>query len=132
MLPKRRYMPLNPTERALIEHMLSADRRGYATLRAQLPSALHVAHWFPGSPSFDIQVADDAPLYSDDSTLSGEIGNIVGAHGVYRDGGHPVDSEQIGDIFLWVKEGKLAALEYAWTSERMPLMLPAISQLAAD
>lgn len=129
MFPRARYRPLTPDERTLIEFLLRANEPGYATLRAQLPSAKRVAAWFPGSPSFDIEVADDAPLYSNPDTMSGELGNIVGAHGVYRDAGHPSDDGHIGDILLWVRDGKLAALEYAWTTERMPLMLPTPDQL---
>jgi hypothetical protein len=129
MLPRPRYRPLNAAERALVEYLLRDDEPGYGALRAQVPTALRVAPWYPGSQCFDIEVNGDVPLYRDDSTRAGEMGNLVGAHGVYRAGALPSEATHIGDIFLWVREGRLAALEYASTAEIAPDVLPSTEQL---
>ncbi|MFC8721942.1 hypothetical protein, partial [Kitasatospora sp. NPDC057198] len=52
--PAVRPRPLNAAERAVLEHLLSADFPGAAELRAGLDELEVVGAWFPGSLSVDL------------------------------------------------------------------------------
>jgi hypothetical protein len=44
---------------------------------------------------------------------------------------HVVDKagEYVGEILIWVHDGALAALEYAWVTDGMPTVLPTVEMI---
>lgn len=50
--------PLSVSERAVLEHILSADFAGASELRSQLDRTEVVALWAPGSVSIDLRVRE--------------------------------------------------------------------------
>ncbi|MFF7632887.1 hypothetical protein ACFZB9_07005 [Kitasatospora sp. NPDC008050] len=120
--------PLNDSERAVLEHILSADVAGASALRSQLDRTEVVATWGAESVSVDLRVrgpVQHAP----------QVSRVVpvGA-GVYDHSG-----EYIGDLLVWADSGAtpsepeggatLSGLEYAWVTDEMPTCLPSIDQI---
>ncbi|WP_157186178.1 hypothetical protein [Nocardia jiangxiensis] len=98
--------------------LLSADFPGAQQLREQVPHAEVVATWGQGSPSVDLVVS----------------------HGSVRadiaDGEVPVDAQVhdlqgncTGEITVWVTDGYLAGIEYAWITDDRPQELPPLAQV---
>lgn len=82
-------------------------------LRAQVEGASVSGRWGPESPSFDIRVEDHCPRAEAPSgPLPLDI-LVTGAGG-----------ELCGELLVWVEEGALAALEYAWYTDEPPRELP--------
>jgi hypothetical protein len=108
---------LSDLERSVIAHLLSVPFDGAAELREQLAVAIVTRQWKPqGSPSFDISVPDAArisPTSDGVAPLNAYVNNEEG--------------EYLGELMLWIKDGKLAGLEYAWVTEGRPSCLPQVS-----
>lgn len=111
--------PLSDVEAALLARILQMDRPGAEAARAQLPFALY------GGPShgggdmcFDIVVQGDVPLIK-------QLHEHDPMFGVQVDEA----SEPIGDIAIWVSEGRLYSLEYSWYTDEAPTRLPDLDQL---
>ncbi|MFF7360437.1 hypothetical protein [Streptomyces sp. NPDC008125] len=108
--------PLNADERAVLEHVLSAEFAGASHLRSQLDGAEVVALWAPDSVSVDLRVREPC------------------AHAGMREEIVPVDAHVhdpsgafVGEILVWTdRGGTLAALEFAWVTDEMPTSLPAV------
>ncbi|MEV7123468.1 hypothetical protein [Kitasatospora griseola] len=113
--------PLNSAERALLEHLLSAEAEfdGAAELRAQLDRTEVVGPWAPGSVSVDLRV-DEPGRHTGPSRLA-PVGAAV------LDG----DGEYIGELLLWTDDDgrTLSALEYAWVTDDMPTVLPPVEHV---
>jgi hypothetical protein len=106
--------PLTELERRVVIHLLSADFVGVAELRGQLSVARVADGWKPeGSPSFDIWLPPDVQR----SSCRGQLAPIE-AHVVSTDGSY------LGEIMLWLADGKLSALEYSWVTDDPPTALP--------
>jgi hypothetical protein len=129
--------PLTPTERTLVEFLLRNDHDpGAETLLAQLETARYAGPWFEGSQSFDIEVPAGAPL---DPTLDSwkggpgpfmSDGRRIGPGAiVYMPERPHTDEYSIGEIFLWIENGRMSALEYPWWTDEMPDRLPGVNQL---
>lgn len=108
---------LTDAERAVLEFMLSADFPGAARLRAQIPHARVVAVWSPGLPSVDLAV--DAPSAGADAAHEVADGEIPAGSEVRDPAGR-----YVGEVIVWVEDGWLSALEYAWVTDEPPHDLP--------
>lgn len=105
---------MSAAERAVLEFMLAPDFPGAAQLRAQIPHTQVVAVWSRGLPSVDLDVSD---VDVDRATVAdGEIP----AGSEVRD----PSGEYLGEILVWVEDGYLSALEYAWVTDEPPRRLP--------
>lgn len=111
--------PLNASERAVLEHILSADFFGAAELYGQLDRTEVVALWAAGSVSVDLRVTE--PMQR--AAMATEL-VPVDAHVHDRSG------DYVGELLVWTDEGStLAGLEYAWVTDEMPSALPSVEQL---
>lgn len=109
---------LSRAEREVLEFVVSAGFEGADRLRAQLPRCRVVAIWAAGQPSVDLAVP----------------GTVAAARipdGVLPSGAEVRDSagRYLGEVLVWVENGYLSALEYAWVTDEAPDRLPDISML---
>ncbi len=128
MFRPNRYRRFTPDERDLVAALVPV---GAEALETQLGVARFAQLWFPGSPSFDIHVPEAVPLHPHGAPTPGEAGVVVAARDVHRGGSAHDEASRIGALLLWVREGRLAAVEYVWEGERMPSALPGVAQLGA-
>jgi hypothetical protein len=106
--------PLRAIERQTLEILLSVDFEGVAQLRAQVPVARYAGSRGSGSaPSFDITVPEIAPR----SVFTGKLVPVT-AH-VFDSSG-----EYTGEFILWLTDGYLSGVEYAWVTDEAPHDLP--------
>jgi hypothetical protein len=104
---------LTELERELLTRVLSGDFVGGQELRAQLKQVQVSGAWAEGSPSIDLQVIGSAvPALL---TLS----PVPIDAAVVDEAGAPV-----GELLVWLKDGMLAGLEYAWYTDAAPKVLP--------
>ncbi|WP_394437661.1 hypothetical protein [Streptomyces sp. SGAir0957] len=108
--------PLHADERAVLEHILSAEFAGAAQLRSQLDRTEVIAAWGPGSVSVDLRVREPCAH----AALAGSLVPVSApVHG-------PSDA-YLGEILVWTQHGAtLVALEFAWITDDMPRSLPAV------
>jgi hypothetical protein len=102
--------------RSLIEHILRhSEFRGRAELLSQVPNITIVGgpitmvnmRVTPSTPPAPIP---DGPVPVSTMVIASEL-------------------EAIGEIIIWVKEGRLDGLEYAWYTDSPPDHLPTVEQL---
>jgi hypothetical protein len=106
--------PLREIERKTLETLLSVDFDGAAELRDQIPLARAAGSSTVGShPSFNIAVPPSAPR----SVLLKKIAPISAL--VFDS-----SQEYIGEFILWLADGYLSGLEYAWVTDEAPKDLP--------
>lgn len=106
--------PLTSRERQVLTAIVAACPSGRGELLAQLATARVTGHWKPeGSPSVDLVVDDAAPA----APVNGPI-LPVDAH-VYDE-----REEYLGELIVWLAEGRLSALEDAWLTDSVPGSLP--------
>ena len=111
--------PLNSSERAVLEHILSADFDGASALRGQLDRVEVVATWAAESPSIDLVVREPVARASLPDRLVPVDAQVLDPSGEYT-----------GELLVWVEDGAvLAGLEYAWVTDEPPLRLPAIENI---
>lgn len=111
--------PLDASERAVLEHILSSDLAGAPELRRQLDRTEVVAIWGRGSLSVDLRVRDPYPRAALSSPLVPVDAQV-----------HDSDGSHIGELLVWTDGGAtLAALEFAWVTDAMPTSLPAVEQI---
>jgi hypothetical protein len=103
---------LNPAEYRVMRHILLEEFDGHEALLAQLDRAEVVGSWGPGSVSVDLRVPDAAAAH-------GVSGPVPKRSLITDDNG-----ELVGELILWVTEGVLSALEYAWYGDDAPRELP--------
>jgi hypothetical protein len=110
---------MDEQERSVIAHLLSAAFPGAAELREQLAFARVVEDWKPeGSPSFDIFVPAGAGTAQISDGVAPVNAYVTDEEGAY-----------IGELILWIGNGKLTGLEYAWVTDTPPSRLPQVSQI---
>jgi hypothetical protein len=102
--------PLEANEHDVLLKVLDARTfEGSAELRAQVSAAVVVS----GPPTFlKFDVDSEAP------TARCSDGPIPVRAFVRRGG------EIVGELLVWVKSGRLAALEFAWVTDEEPTSLP--------
>ncbi|MFF9839359.1 hypothetical protein [Streptomyces sp. NPDC013740] len=107
---------LNADERAVLEHILSAEFDGASQLRSQLDRTEVTAVWGPDSVSVDLQVrepCEHAALPTDLVPVDAPVYDASGSG--------------VGMILIWTDRGAtLAALEFAWVTDEMPTSLPTV------
>ena len=121
--------PFSPREKQLLQH-LATQGQNADILMAQIEAARYDGAWFPGSQSFEIATDTDVSPYWSGEDIGG--GRQIGPGCTVRVDGSLPDSESnyIGEVFLWIVDGRLSALEYSWVTEDMPTELPRLDQLA--
>jgi hypothetical protein len=108
--------PLREIERKTLEALLSVDFDGAAELRDQIPLARAAESRTAGSPpSFDIAVPPNAPR----SILLKKMAPITAL-------AFDPSQEYTGEFILWLADGYLSSLEYAWVTGEAPKDLPAL------
>jgi hypothetical protein len=108
--------PLNTDERAVLEHILSADFAGAAQLRSQLDRTEVIAVWGPGSVSVDLRVREPCEHAALPEALVPDVAPVHDPCGAY-----------VGEVLVWTDRGAtLAALEFAWITDEMPTSLPLV------
>lgn len=108
--------PLDAAERALLEHILSAEFVGASELRSQLDHTEVTAVWGPGSVSVDLRVQGPCRHAALPTLLVPVDAEVHDPSGAY-----------IGELLIWTDEGAtLAALEFAWITDEMPTSLPPV------
>ncbi|WP_063052513.1 hypothetical protein [Nocardia arthritidis] len=104
---------LNDLEISVVTKLLSAGAPAASEYLAQMPYAQVVATWGVGSPSVDLAVRPGA------MQASGSPGGIFASGAVADRNGAP-----IGEVMLWVENGWLSGIEYAWYTNERPPALP--------
>jgi hypothetical protein len=109
---------LSDAERDVLTFMLSADFAGAHELRAQIPYCEVIAVWVDGLPSVELAVTGrvkKALLADGEIPIGSEVRDNAGKY--------------LGEILVWVTDGCLSAIEYAWITDDPPAELPAIANL---
>ncbi|MEU2038790.1 hypothetical protein [Nocardia niwae] len=104
---------LTDLETSVVAKLLSSDAADASAYLAQVPFSQVVATWGVGSPSIDLVVRPSAVR------VSGSPDGIFAGGAVTDRNGEP-----IGEIMLWVENGWLSAIEYAWYTDERPHALP--------
>ncbi|MFE6727851.1 hypothetical protein ACFVDN_08170 [Streptomyces californicus] len=107
---------MNADERAVLEHILSAEFDGASQLRSQLDRTAVTAVWRPDSVSVGLQVrepCEHAALPTELVPVDAHVHDPSGVH--------------IGEILVWTERGAtLAALEFAWVTDDMLTSFPTV------
>ncbi|MEU2014345.1 hypothetical protein, partial [Nocardia sp. NPDC019302] len=106
-------------EISVVTKLLSSDAPGATEYLAQVPYAQVVATWGVGSPSVDLSVRPGAVQ------ASGAPDGIFASGAVTDRDGSP-----IGEVILWVQNGWLSGIEYAWYTDERPRALPEPDRIA--
>jgi len=104
--------PLSADEKRVILRILDSDFDAAAILRQQIEGAFVTRRWIEGLPSIDISVRKTSPA------VPGRVRSPI-TRTVIDDSGNA-----IGFVMLWVEEGRISALEYAWVTDDPPTVLP--------
>ncbi|MFC9964573.1 hypothetical protein [Nocardia ignorata] len=110
--------PLTALESEVVTKLLSVGGVDAEELRAQIPHSHVVATWGVGSPSVDLAV--DPKSARPASAADGIYANAA----VTDHNGSPV-----GEIILWIDNGWLSSIEYAWYTDERPRILPEPTQI---
>lgn len=107
--------PLTEQERAVQLHLLSVPLDGVEALREQaMQASVAGSH----APSIDLVVSDSAPSVPLADGPLPITADVVDA-----------DEQYVGELLLWVKDGRLSALEFAWVTDEPPSTLPPLSSI---
>lgn len=109
---------LTELESGVITELLSSGAAGAGEFLSQIPFAQVVATWGVGSPSVDLAVLPGA------EPASGSTDGIFASGAVTDRNGAPV-----GEVILWVENGRLSGIEYAWYTDERPRALPEPAQI---
>jgi hypothetical protein len=103
---------LDSNERDVLMKMLAASFDGVVELRNQVSSVVVTGGTFP--TWLDLRVAENV------QKSNVEDGPIPVSAWACDDAG-----EEIGTVLVWVKDGRLSALEYGWVTDDRPISFPA-------
>ncbi|OIK04633.1 hypothetical protein [Streptomyces monashensis] len=111
-------MPRRPPPAALgyrqaLTALLAADLPGVRELRAQVAEVSLGRPWGAESPSTDLTVPSWVPAAPVADGVLPAVGTVRGDFG-----------EPAGELLVWVSDGRLSALEYAWYGDTAPTRLP--------
>ncbi|MEU0502706.1 hypothetical protein [Nocardia sp. NPDC005998] len=104
---------LTELESGVVTKLLSSGAAGAGEFLSQIPFVQVVATWGVGSPSVDLSVLPSAV------PASGSTDGIFASGAVTDRNGAPV-----GEAILWVENGRLSGIEYAWYTDERPRALP--------
>jgi hypothetical protein len=111
--------PLTTLEQQVMAAILKDDWPGARELRAQLDTVRVTDNWAPsGSPSISLEVPSDAPAAPLDERMVPVETQVYDEQGNY-----------IGELIVWLSNGRLSGLEYTWVTDEMPLSLPTVEML---
>ncbi|MET7383197.1 hypothetical protein ABZT08_31105 [Streptomyces sp. NPDC005526] len=113
--------PLTTRERAVAELILGLDFSGATELRAQLDFVRVVARWGAESASVDLETPPCAPRSPVPDGIVPVDTTVVDASG-----------QLFGEIILWVTDGRLSAIEYAWYGDEPPNSLPSTDRVSTE
>jgi hypothetical protein len=105
--------PLNSEERLVLELLFAHEFPGASELRAQIPHVVVSRQWQVGLPSVDLETAFDGPIARIEGRVAPAEGEVISP-----------DGSPAGFILVWLDEGKLAGLEYAWVTDDRPTGWP--------
>ncbi|MEU3014955.1 hypothetical protein [Nocardia asteroides] len=109
---------LTDLESDVVTKLLSAGGAGAGEYLMQIPYTQVVATWGLGSPSVDV-VVRPGPQQAVSS------GDGIFANGAVTD----PNGSPIGELILWVENGWLSGIEYAWYTDDRPRTLPDPAQI---
>ncbi|MEV6324938.1 hypothetical protein AB0M45_27710 [Nocardia sp. NPDC051787] len=109
---------LTDLETSVVTKLLSSGLPGASEYLAQVPYSQVVVIWGIGSPSVDLAVRPGAVR------ASGSPDGIFASGAVTDCNGSP-----IGEVILWVENGWLSGIEYAWYTDEHPHALPEPGQI---
>ncbi|MGW5877206.1 hypothetical protein ACWFMI_11740 [Nocardiopsis terrae] len=109
---------LSPREKGVLEEILSRDIPGFEELRQQVQNARVSGNWGSDLPSIDIEVPETTPRSSVRNIIAPVDVSVLGERGEY-----------LGEILVWLDDGRISAVEYAWVSDSPPRELPEVRQL---
>lgn len=107
--------PLTEHERAVQLHLLSVPLDGVEALQEQAVQARTAGS---DGPSINLVVSDSAPRAPLADGPLPITADVVDANEQY-----------VGELLLWVKDGRLSALEFAWVTEEPLTTLPPLSSI---
>lgn len=111
--------PLNEHEFRILRAILVDDCPGVTELRVQIDAAHVSQNWTPeGSPSIDISVDSAIPRAPLEETILPVDARVYDRFGNY-----------IGELIVWLSDGRISALEYSWLTDEMPYSLPEVEAL---
>ncbi|MFB6717529.1 hypothetical protein ACFCZY_38435 [Streptomyces sp. NPDC056237] len=110
--------PLNEAERSVLKRILSVEFEGASELRSRVDLVEVVAVWSLDSTSVDFRVRNPALRSSQ------REGHVPVAAEVVEESG-----EYVGELLVWLTDGVLSALEYAWVTDEMPTVLPTVEMV---
>ncbi|HVA59746.1 MAG TPA: hypothetical protein VNG13_04310 [Mycobacteriales bacterium] len=99
----------------MLHLLLSVDYPGVVELRQQAASALVVGRCDCGCPTFDVQVAEDAPLAA--VTPPARVSPVELRVS-------PLTDEPVGEVLLFLDGGRLASVEYVFYVDEPPAEWP--------
>jgi hypothetical protein len=105
--------PAGLGHRQVLATLLAADFPGARQLRAQVTEVTVERPWGAESPSLDLTVPSWVPT----APVSDGLLPVAGT--VRDDSG-----DVVGELLVWVSDGRLSALEYAWYGDTAPTDLP--------
>ncbi|MEU7631207.1 hypothetical protein AB0C34_14645 [Nocardia sp. NPDC049220] len=110
--------PMTDLEAGVVTKLLSSGAAGTTKYLAQVPYSQVIGTWGIGSPSVDLAVRPSTVQASDSRD------GIFASGAVTDDNGSP-----IGEVMLWVENGWLSGIEYAWYTDERPHALPEPGQI---
>jgi hypothetical protein len=111
--------PLNDDETAVLRFLLQPEFNGVEQLRAQLAGLRVVGKCDCGCPTVDFEVDANAPA----SPLAGSLSPVEARVS-------PEADEPVGDLILFIKNGRLSSMEYVFYTDKPPLRWPSPDRLS--
>ncbi|WP_223885803.1 hypothetical protein [Nocardia colli] len=102
----------------MTELLSASGKAGAGDYLAQVPFTQVIGTWGEGSPSVDLRVPAGATAASDSTSgifIDGSVTDRKGA--------------PIGEVILWVEDGRLSAIEHTWYTDERPKTLPDPSRI---
>lgn len=111
--------PFDELQVRVLRYLLSVQFEGVEHLRRQLDVARIAKYWGKASASFDVVVPSDAPRVGLEDGPAPIEAQVAGEGGEY-----------LGELILWIAQGRISALEYAWVTDIPPATLPEVGQIS--
>jgi len=110
--------PLAADERAILDHLLSLDFEGVEQLRRQAGDSRVVGRCDCGCPTIEIETRADCLDIAFTSRLAPVEGRV-----------RPLADEPVGDVILFVDDGRLSSLELVWYTDAPPKAWPPVERV---
>jgi len=110
---------LSEDEKRVLRHLIVSELDEPEVLLRQIPFAHVTRHWIEGLPSIDIEVEPGVERATTTTRTLSTEGNVSNENG-----------DPIGLIVVWLEQGALAGLEYAWFTDEPPTEWPSDDQIS--